>query len=218
MLDNYNQLNEFSARLVEFVFAQFYLLCRGSDVLFADESRLKAEKTLWCAAFTRDNLRHPDQIQRAMRSLERHKFHKPPQLGEFLSWNEPTLADYDFLPKEQAYNRAYQLMRDGGIAGMSDDQLAVLEHAIRESDRHFLKTNHMNKTQPVFYRNYEIAVRDFMAGKLKSIAKGIEDKSSETAEIEKQNEIKKGFENLKDYASNMNRMKEMLGMKENGAT
>jgi hypothetical protein len=57
-----------------------------------------------------------------------------------------------------------------------------------------------------------------MAGKLKSIAKGIEDKSSETAEIEKQNEIKKGFENLKDYASNMNRMKEMLGMKENGAT
>jgi len=218
MLDNINQLNEFSVRLVEFVFAKFYLLCRGSDALFADEDRLKAEKTLWYAAFTRDNLRHPDQIQKAMRSLERHKFHKPPQLGEFLSWNEPTLADYDLLPKEQAYNRAYQLMRDGDIAGMSDSQLVVLEHTIRESDRHFLKTNNMNKTQPVFYRNYEIAVRDFMGGNLKSIAKGIEDKSSETAEIEKQNEIKKDFDNLKGYESNMSHIKEMLGMKENGAT
>lgn len=218
MMDNYNQLNEFSVRLVEFVFAKFYLLCRGSDALFADDSRLKAEKTLWCAAFTRENLRHPDQIQRAMRSLERHKFHKPPQLGEFLSWNEPSLADFDFLPKEQAYNRAYQLMRDGDLAGMSEDQLSVLEHAIKESDRHFLKNNAMNKTQPVFYRNYEIAVRDFMSGKLKPIAKGIEDKSSETAEIERQNEIKKGFENLKGYTGNMSRMKEMLGMKENGAT
>jgi hypothetical protein len=211
--EHLNIINPLSAKLVEAVFAMFYIYCRGTDELFSDKSRERAEKTQWQVCFSRKGFVSRKQIEKALRQLERHKYAKPPQLGEFLNWNEPTLEDYNFLPKEHAYNRAYQLMRDGDIDGMSPEQLMILEHAIHESDKYFLKNNPTTKTQPLFYRNYEIAVRDFISGKLKHIPKAIEDKTDETGEVKKQDEIKKGFENLKGYQSNINYMKQILGMK-----
>ena len=76
----------------------------------------------------------------------------------------------------------------------------------------------MTKTQPVFYRNYEIALRDFMTGKLQPIPKGLEDKHEETQELQKQQEIKKDFDNLKGYEQCMPEIRKMLEMNADGTT
>ena len=212
-------LNPLTILVVNRLFNFFEANCPGYDKQYkGNESKLKMQKINFARAFMEEGISQIEQLELAIKKCRRESPINTPTVGQFLNWCKPSAEDLGLLPKEQAYNRAYQLMRDGDLAGISAEQLKILQHAIHESDRHFLKNNSMLKTQPVFYRNYEIAVRDFIADKFKPIAKGIEDKSSEKAEIEKQNEIKKGFENLKGYASNMSRIKEMLGIKENGAT
>ncbi len=209
-----NSINSLSAKLVDAVFTLFFILCRGAEELYSDKTRLNAERTQWQLAFTRAGYTRREQINKALLRLERHKFPKPPQLGEFLSWNQPSAYDLGLLAKEQAYNAAYRLMRDGDIGDMSEDQFNIIQYVINESDKHFLKNNSMDKTQPVFYRNYEIAIRDFISGKMKSIAKGIENKNDKTIELKKQEEVAQKFENLIGYDQNMTTIKKMLGMKE----
>ena len=209
-------LDPLSVKLVEYVFAKFYLLCRGADALFSDVKRLHAEKTQWQSCFSREGYTSIEHIRKGLLRLERHKYPNPPQLGEFLSWNMASGEDYEFLSKEQAYKRAYQIMRDGDVTGLSVEQVLIIRHTIRESDSHFLKNNSMTKTQPVFYRNYEISVRDFILGKLKDIPKGIEDKTEETIEIAKQCEIKKDFAHLTSYQAAKAQIERILGVKIDG--
>ena len=212
-----NTINPLSAKLVEMVFAKFYIHCRGADALFADEKRLKAEKTQWYVTFSRENLTTPSQIHKALLKLERHRYPNPPQLGEFLAWNEVTISDLGLLTKEQAFNLSSEFMREGYIADLSDIQKKILKHVIQECEPFFLKNNPMSKTQPVFYRNYEISVRDFISGKnLEHKNKAIEDKSAETKEIEKQKVIAKDFSHLKGYEKNMPEIRRILGMNPDG--
>lgn len=215
---NYSTIDPMAVKLVEYVFAKFYIHCRGTDTLFADEKRKQAEKTQWQSIFTREGYTSVDHIRKAILKLERHRFPNPPQIGEFLAWNEATPDDLGLLTKEQAFNRSGEFIREGKLNDLSEDQNMLLEHAIRESDRYFMRNNPMSKTQPVFYRNYEIALRDFMNGKLKSIPKGLEDKSEETKEIAKQQEVKKGFSHLKGYEQCMPEIRRILGMNPDGTT
>ena len=162
--------------LVNKLFMVFYAICRGFDRQYGDNTqRLSLEKGQWVEAFMEMGITEYKQIEIGIKKCRLDpNLINTPTIGMFLSWCKPSSDDLGLMPKEQAYNRAYDIMRDGDCGDMSEDQHNILLHAIRESDRHFLKTNTIDKTQPVFYRNYEIAVRDFLAGKMKPIPKAIE--------------------------------------------
>ena len=213
----YTTIDPLSAKLVEYVFAKFYVLCRGTDALFADEKRLRAEKTQWQASFTREKYHCVDHIRKALLKLERHKYPNPPQLGEFLSWNESSPDDLGLLSKEQAFNRSAEFIRDGSMKGLSDDQNMLIGLAVKESDRYFMRNNPISKTQPVFQRNYELIVKNYLDGKIEPIPKGLEDKHEETQELQKQEEIKKDFDNFKGYEQCMPEIRKMLGMNADGS-
>jgi hypothetical protein len=214
----YTTIDPLSAKLVEYVFAKFYMLCRGTDVLYADPKRLLAEKTQWQSTFTREGYSSVDHIRKALLKLERHRYPNPPQLGEFLAWNESTPDDLGLLTKEQAFNRSAEYMRDGDLKDLSAEQNMLLGLAVKESDRYFLRNNAATKTQPVFYRNYEIILRNFLAGKIEPVPKGIEDKHEETQELKKQDDIKKDFDHLVGYEQCMPEIRKMLGINPDGTT
>jgi hypothetical protein len=194
------------------LFNFFEANCPGYDKQYkGNESKLKMQKINFARGLMEAGINQIEQLEVAIKKCRRESPINTPTVGQFLNWCKPSADDLGLLTKEQAYNSAYKLMRDGDIGAMSEVQFNILQHAINESDRHFLKNNIMEKTQPVFYRNYEISVRDYTSGKLKEIPKALEDKNAEAKEIEKQNEIKKGFENLKGYSENMAWMKKLLG-------
>lgn len=211
-------INPLSVRLVEYVFAKFFTLCRGCDVLYADPKRLKIEKAQWQATFSRENYTTIDHIRKALLKLERHSYPNPPQLGEFLKWNESSPDDLGLMSKEQAYNKAFVMMRDGDPKDLSADQIMLIRKAIQKSDSYFLKNNSHSKTQPIFYRNYEILVRDFLVGKIRSVQKGIEDKHDETIELKKQKDACKEFKQLKGYKNSMSQIHKILGMNTDEST
>lgn len=211
---NYTTIDPLSAKLVEYVFAKFYMLCRGTDTLYADPKRLLAEKTQWQANFTREGYTCVDHIRRALLKLERHRYANPPQLGEFLAWNEASPDDLGLLTKEQAFNRSAEFIREGNLKDLSPDQNMLLELAIKESDRYFMRNNAITKTQPVFFRNYEIIVRNFLEGKIQPVPKGLEDKHEETVELKKQEAIGNGQFN--SYEKAMPEIRRILGMNPDG--
>ena len=201
-------INEDSVRLVNSIFTKMSIVCRGYADFFDDEQKRDAEKLQWALAFSKRCINKKSQIQGGIDMLEEHKYYKPPQIGQFLDWCTNTNKNY--LSKEQAYKRAYDIMRDGDPIDLPLIQIMLIRHAISESGSHFLRNNAVVKTQPVFYRNYEIAVRDFMSGKIKTIPKAIESKQEETAELTKQTDIAKNFVDVDNYKKAMEKIRGML--------
>lgn len=201
-------IDPMATKLVEYVFAKFYLLCRGMDALYADGKRLQAEKTQWQVTFTREGYTGIEHIRKALLRLEKHRYPNPPQLGEFLAWNESTPEEQGFLTKEHAFNRSGEYLRDGYLKDLSPEQNLLIHLAVKESDRFFLRNNPVSKTQPVFCRNYEIIVRNFLDGKIQDVPKGLEDKARE-AGIE-------NFSSLRGYEQCMPEIRKIVGMNEDG--
>lgn len=211
-----SRINPLCVKLVDYVFAKFFLLCRGADELFSDEKRTLAEKTQWQTTFTREGLTSVEHIRKALLRLEKYQYPRPPQLGEFLKWNEQSLEDFGLIPKEQAYHKACDFMREGDHLGLSISQAEVIDHAIKQTGRFDLRNKPESQIRSVFERNYEIAVRQFIAGELAPIPKAIQDKHKETIEEKKIKDITKGFEHLNSYEEAMPEIRKMLGMKVNG--
>lgn len=211
-------LNQKAVEIVNKLFVFFYAICRGFEKQYQDPNKLKIEKAQWFRAFTDKNFIDMRRINHGVKKCRLESPINTPTIGQFIAWCTPTPDDLGLLTKEQAFNRSGEFIREGKLNDLSEDQNMLLEHAIRESDRYFMRNNPMSKTQPVFYRNYEIALRDFMNGKLKSIPKGLEDKSEETKEIAKQQEVKKGFSHLKGYEQCMPEIRRILGMNPDGTT
>ena len=209
-------LNQKCVDLVNKLFVFFYATCRGFEKQFQDPDKLKIEKTQWFRAFTDINLTDENKVDRGVKKCRLESPINVPTIGQFVKWCTPTPADLGLLTKEQAYNRHSEFIRNGHLDDLSEKQNLILKHVIQESGQFFLKTNPMNKTEPVFFRNYEIAVRDFIDGKLKAIPKALEDRVAETQELKKQEVIKKNFDHLVGYEQNMQEIRKILGMKSHG--
>jgi len=178
-------LNPEAVRIVDGLFTLFYGSCRGFDKQFCDPTtgkpskRLSIEKTQWYRVFTDESLTDMQKIKLGMKRFRIESPINVPTVGQFVQWCTPSMQDLGLLPKEQAYNKAYELLRGSPLDDLTEPMVMVLRHAVNATDRVFMRSNSIAVTQPVFYRNYDIAVRDYIQGKLKPIPKALEDNSTE---------------------------------------
>lgn len=202
--------------IVNKIFVFFYSICRGFDKQYQDPKRLNVEKTQWIRAFMDVGFKTLEQIQLGIKKCRIESPINTPTIGQFIKWCTATTEDMGLLTKEQAFNRSSEFIREGNLSDLSVEQNILLKHAIKESDRFFLKNNPMSKTQPVFYRNYEIVLRDFINGKLKPISKAIEDNNEETYVISNKQALNKEFGHLTGYEQCMPQLRKMLGINPDG--
>lgn len=207
-------INSEVMKLVDCVFAKFFIICRGAHLFFNDPKKLLTEKGIWFNAFERRGYKTMHDIRFALIKLDEHQYPSPPQIGEFLKWNEPPADDMGLLTADQAFNRSAEHIRDGKLQDLSDDQNMLIERTVKYSDRYFLRNNPESKTRPVFNRNYEIALKQFRNGECTDIPKAITDDRSGTLEFKKQqNFVLDEFKHLDSYEKAMPAIKRMLGMK-----
>ncbi len=206
-----NALDQVCAQLVDQVFIKFALLCREYDAMYADKRRENAEKLQWTLAFTKHNIKTKPQIQDAIDQTELHKWGKPPQLGQFLEWCKPSFRKLGLLDKHQAYDLAIKVNRQfGETIPMTESQSMVLRRAINHTGSFTLRNLPESQTRPVFERNYEIIVNQWIDGKFEDIPLGITDKTDETIELKKQEAvIKDEFKSMKKESA-LQAMKNML--------
>jgi len=206
------ELDPLSILVVNRLFVFFEAVCRGFDKQYHDaQKKLDMEKIQWAKAFMDSGISRIEQVELGVKKCRLASPINTPTINQFLSWCKPSEDDFKLLPKESAYVRAFDLMRDGHISGLTHEQLLVINHAINQSDRHFLKTNPRNKTEPVFYRNYDIAVRDFLDGPLKPISIGLENKTNDTMEKAKQDEIAKNYKEVTSNKGFRDSLNQILG-------
>lgn len=204
-------LDPLCAQLVDQVFIKFALLCREYDAMYADKRRENAEKLQWTLAFTKHNLRLKSQIQDALDQTELHKWGKPPQLGQFLEWCKPSFRKLGLLDKHQAYDLAIKINRQfADPVKMSESQELVLRRAISQTGSFTLRNLPESKTRPVFERNYEITVNQWIKGEFDEIPTGLEDRTKETQEIKRQEAvIKPEYKNVKGHNEAMEAIRSM---------
>ena len=206
-------------KLVDYIFANFAILCRGFDELYTDIRRLETEKKIWVSSFARQNITYIAQIKAGIIKLESHTYYKPPQLGEFVKWCNPSAQTAGLLSPDKAYMRSHEFLRGESPNDLSEIQIMLIKHAITESDPYFLKTNSREKAEPLFKRNYEITVRDHLEDNLRPIPKAIEapDNSDPWKTLRYYDEaVKTKFDHLKGYEDSMPIIRKLLGVKPDG--
>jgi len=170
-------LDPLCAQLVDKVFVKMALLCRGFDHFYEDRNRLNAEKTQWVLAFTKLGLRNDSQIQFALTKLESHRLPNPPQLGEFLEWIKPKPESLGFPSVDEAYNLSIRMNQQFSDFLPDDDRVAtVIKHAINQIGHLTYRSMKIEAARKTFATYYEIALRQFMDGKLELIKKSLPEK------------------------------------------
>ncbi len=210
-------LDPLTVLVVNRLFNFFEANCPGFDKQFRGrDDKLKTLKISYAREFMSQGINQIEQIDFGIKKCRREGPINVPSVAQFLILCRPSLDDLGLLSKEQAYNRAFIIMRDGDPKDLSPDQIMLIRKAIQESGSHFLKNNSQATTQTVFYRNYDILVRDFIAGKIQPVHKGLEDKHEETIELKKQETASKGFEDLNSYEKAMPEIRKIVGMNADG--
>lgn len=176
-VENESQLDGEAKRLVD---ALFEIL--GAQVKYFDMRDCDFVRREWVKTFVVNKVTK-EEVRKAVDELRKGDPRDNMTPIEFISIIRSNKVNSHFLPKEKAYLLSYELMRGSPLNELSSDQLTVLSHALKESGWHFMKSNSEKETKPVFYRNYEISIRDMLAGKLKPIPKAIEDKKLDTTVI-----------------------------------
>jgi hypothetical protein len=162
--------------IINKLFGMFWATCPGFEKQFSDPKKLNMAKTQWILAFQDKNFNSLEKIKHGIKKCRFEKLVYIPMIGQFIEWCSPSFEDLGLMPKEKAIKCAYSILRGSEPANLSENQSLILKHSIQETGSFFMKNNIASTVEPVFYRNYEIAIRDFMAGNLKPIAKAIEDK------------------------------------------
>lgn len=151
----------------EGIFPRFWLNIKSQEHL----NRIKDE---WFQDFIDEKLT-TDEIIQGIAKAKKSDSDYLPKSTTFIAWCREVEP---FLDEHQAYMIAYEIMRGEYRDDLTENQITIINHAIKNSDSFFMKQHNAGTVKPVFCRNYEIAIRDFKAGKLKSIPKAIEDKSN----------------------------------------
>lgn len=171
-------LDPVCAQLVDQVFIKFALLCREYDAMYADKRRENAEKLQWTLAFTKHNLRSKAQIQHGIDQTEVHKWGKPPQLGQFLEWCKPSPESLGFPHFEQAYTASIQMNRQFSDYIHPDERVdTVIRHAITQIGSMSYREMKIENAKKTFKSYYDIALKQFIAGELKVIAKQLPERA-----------------------------------------
>ncbi len=148
--------------LVNQLFAFFYSICRGFEKQYHDPKRLNMEKTQWMKAFQDEKIFTREQVEHGIKQARRVTPIYTPTIGQFLDWCTPTNEALGVPPLDRAYDEACRNSHP------SADKIwthKLVQHAWKLTGSYFLSTSARSSTYPVFQRNYEIAIREWRAGK-----------------------------------------------------
>lgn len=184
-------LDPHASAVVNYIFGVFFGVCMGFEKQFEGTKKLNIVKTQWVIAFMDEGITKIEQIALAEKKCRKLSPVFIPKLGDFLSWCKPTPADLGLWTKEEAYQRVFEIMRSfpEKPKDISDEQFAIINHAINATGRYELKNHTMDMSRPAFERNYEISVKNYMDGQLKPIPKAIIDDTRTTEELQKQHTV-----------------------------
>jgi hypothetical protein len=175
------KINPHIVDLINRIFLKFWGICPGFETQFQSEQKLAITKQEWVLAFMDIGL---DSIEKTDVGTSRCRFEgciNIPTIKDFVSWCRQTDEELGFLSSEDAYDKAMEINRQFSDfkEKLSEHQMLVLRHTIRETGSYKLRTLPEATSWPIFKRKYEIAIRDYRAGKLLPIPEAIEDKRQE---------------------------------------
>ena len=205
------KINPHVIDLVNRLFLIFWGICKGFDKEYMNLEKLSITKNQWVQAFSEIGL---DSLEKAERGISRCRFAgliNTPTIKDFIDWCKTTDEGLGFMCSEDAYDKAMEINRQFSDfkEKLSEHQMLVLRHSIRETGSYKLRTLPEATSWPIFKRKYEIAIRDYRAGKLLPIPEAIEDKRQDIPK----DGILPQYTHIKTHAACMDSIKGMIKIK-----
>lgn len=170
-------LDPLCVALVNALFIKFGLLCREYDAMYADPKRENAEKVQWVRAFIKYKLKTQAQIQAGIDKTEKHKYGKPPQLGQFLEWCERTPESCGFPEILNAFKIACSINSVYGTYIHSHVPTdTVIRHAVNQIGSNQFREMSEKDAIKLFSNYYIISCRQYMDGNIKDILRSLPEK------------------------------------------
>lgn len=164
--------------LVDQIFVKFALLCREYDGLYADPRRENAEKLQWVHAFVKHNLISRHQIQVGLDETEKHKWGKPPQLGQFLEWCKSVPDNYGLPHLHEAFRIGSKINElYGNYINPHVGTDTVIRHAINQIGATKYRQMTEREAFKLFEHYYVIACRQYINGEIQDIPRALPEKA-----------------------------------------
>lgn len=199
--------NSKTAEVINWLFGELRSNFNAFREAWSNPSDYESAKKTWLKAFMLSGINSMEQLQHGLNKCYLMERPFVPSPGEFIAWCKPKPENLGLFRNEHAYLKAVEYLREGDSMSLSETQKTVFKHALDYTGRYDMRHKPEREIRPIFERNYDISVRDFIAGNLSPIPKGIED--------QKTREVDPNFVHLNDSKKAMDEIKRMLGMGNN---
>lgn len=207
-----SSIDEKTRELIKFLFKEL------KDIFYEAPNRWKTQedflnaKRQWFTAFIENNINTIEQLTHGLKQCRARNSNFIPIVGQFISWCKPTADDLGLLHPFLAYGAAIKLNSPYGTPDtMTKIQEMIIRHAIGNTGSYELKTLPESKSRPIFERNYDIAIKQYLAGELKEIPKAIVDQHVDDIEQRKRDKVTmETYKCIKTPVDHLNTMRSML--------
>ncbi len=203
---------EKTKKVLNRLFTRFERIFPKFWVNIKSQEHLNGIKDEWFECFQRARLTNLDQILAGIARAQESKLEYLPKASAFIDWCTNTDPEsLGFPAHQEAYYHSVKMNIQFSDHKHPDERVdKVIRHTIQQIGKFEYRTMNDTKARQAFERYYSIAVRDFINGNLKDIAKMLEDNSEETQEIKRQDDlIKPEFKEVKNHRAAMDAIRGM---------
>jgi hypothetical protein len=185
--DNNHSMDNQTKEIVNKIFKAFAAIFPAFKQAWPTSDILAAAKEQYIKALIENNISDINHIKIGIKKARNCGSVFVLSPGQFIAWCKPTPEDYGLPGIEEAYKEACRNAHPSQTSkSWSHD---AIKHAAIQTGYFELRTMPAAQTKPLFVRNYEISMRQFMDGEVSDIKKAIENRTEETKEIKRQQGI-----------------------------
>lgn len=169
-----------SAAVINWLFKELRSNFTAFKQAWPDQETYNQAKKTWLKAFVLAGISRVEQLQHGLNKC--YLMEKPfvPTAGEFIAWCRPNPQDLGFPCFDEAYVISIEINRQFSDYKHKDDRVyTVIKHAIAQIGSGAYREMKIESAKKAFKSYYEIALKQFMEGELKIIAKQLPVKAEE---------------------------------------
>jgi hypothetical protein len=152
-------IDDITIHIVNELFKRFSSIYGFVDPIFKETKQLDAHKREWMLAFMESKINSLGMLDQGLKKCRESESKFIPAIGKFIAWCEES---FEIPTLDRAYDEACKNSYPGCDKSWSHK---LVQHAWKLSGSNFLSNSARSVSYPVFKRNYDIAFREWRAGK-----------------------------------------------------
>lgn len=155
--------HEETAKIVNALFEKLISINPAYRACWKTDEDLSAAKKEWVLAFIENNLTSFEKLKNGLKETRKSTSPFIPSPGQFIAWCKVKPEDINAPSLDLAYDEACRLSHP--CETNKNWSHKAVRYAANKTGSHFLRTESISRSKPVFQKNYEEAIEMLLDGK-----------------------------------------------------